>query len=559
MFVRVKNAGNHQYVQVVHNERINGSSRQHVIATLGRLDVLKATGQLDALVNSCSRFLEHSVVLSAQRQGQIEPVSTKRIGPTLVFERLWRELGLPQVLHELLRERKFGFEVERAIFLTVLHRLFSPGSDRAAEQWRNQYAIDGVESLGLHHLYRAMAWLGEPLDDQGEPNPTDPLRTPRCVKDLIEEGLFDQNRDLFSGVELVFFDTTSIYFEGNGGESLGRRGKSKDHRPDLKQMVVGMVLDRDGRPICCELWPGNVSDAKTLIPIVDRLKLRFGITSICIVADRGMISKQTIKQLQAKERNTRFILGARLRAVKEIREIVLSDTGSFRPIRGPRQKAKDKAPLEVKEVKVGDNRYIVCHNPEQAATDRQARETILASLREKLKTGGKQLVGNKGYRKYLKEKDGGAFLVDEAKIESEARFDGKWVLQTDTDLTAEEVALKYKDLILVELMFRSLKSIFETRPIYHKRDATIRGHVFCSFLAAVLLKELLARLDQRGYTVEWERLRDDLDTLQEVTVNTEGKTFVIRSQTIGDTSKAIAAAGVALGPVVRYQEPAHAS
>ena len=180
MFMRVKKSGKYQYLQVVHNERVDGKVRQHVVASLGRLDVLKATGRLDALVNSCARFLDHSVVLSAQRQGKTEPASTKRIGPALVFGRLWRELGMPKLFKELLEDRHFAFDVERAIFLTVLHRLFSPGSDRAAEQWRHNYVIDGVDGLQLHHLYRAMAWLGEPLDDEHQAGATP--QAPRCVK-----------------------------------------------------------------------------------------------------------------------------------------------------------------------------------------------------------------------------------------------------------------------------------------------------------------------------------------------------------------------------------------
>ena len=151
-----------------------------------------------------------------------------RIGPPLVFERLWEALGLPKLLGRLLAERKFGFDVERAIFLTVLHRLFAPGSDRAAEVWRERYAIAGAEGLQLHHLYRAMAWLGEvlPRDRQDGATPF----AARTNKDLIEEELFARRRDLFSDLDIVFFDTTSIYFEGAGGETMGQRGHSKDHR-----------------------------------------------------------------------------------------------------------------------------------------------------------------------------------------------------------------------------------------------------------------------------------------------------------------------------------------
>lgn len=142
-----------------------------------------------------------------------------------------------------------------------------------------------------------MAWLGEELPEE-EQDWVSPF-APRCTKDVIEELLFEQHRDLFSSMELVFFDTTSIYFEGEGGESLGQWGNNKDHRPDLKQMVVGVVLDGDGRPICCELWPGNTADVETLIPMIERLKRRFGIQSVCIVADRGMISKKTIQKLES--------------------------------------------------------------------------------------------------------------------------------------------------------------------------------------------------------------------------------------------------------------------
>jgi len=553
MFVRIKNSGAYQYLQIVHNERVDGRVKQHVIATLGRLDVLQKTGQLDALLASCARFAEHAAVLTSHRQGRIPPAEKVRIGPVVVFERLWQQLGLPKILKQLLQERKFEFDVERAVFLTVLHRLFAPGSDRAAEVWRRKYAIGGVEKLQLHHLYRAMAWLGEPLPEDQQAGATS--FAPRAVKDQIEEALFGETRDLFSGLDLVFFDTTSIYFEGEGGETIGEYGHSKDHRPDRKQIVVGVILDAEGRPVCCELWPGSTTDVTTMIPIVDRLKHRFHIQSICVVADRGMISRDTIKQLQAVDRNVRFILGARLRSVKEIYAEVLHRGGRYHEVYGPKKKSKDPAPLKVKDVRVEDRRYIVCHNEDQAKKDRIDREAIVAALRDQLKQGAKSLVGNKGYRKFLKTRSAGGFEIDEAKIESEARFDGKWVLQTDTELTAGECALKYKELWMVEHLFRSMKSIIETRPIYHKCDETIRGHVFCSFLALLLLKELQIRLERRGWQVEWQRLRDDLDELEEITIKTRGRTFVIRSETQGDAGKAIQAAGVALGSIVRLEDP----
>jgi len=546
MFARVKRSGDYQYVQVVHNERIEGRVRQRVIATLGRLDVLQQSGQLEGLLESLARFSDHVAVLNALSANQITPTRTIHLGPPLVFQRLWEELGLPGIFGRLLAGRKFEFPLERVVFITVLHRLFAPGSDRAAEHWCRKYAVGEIDDLELQHFYRTMGWLGEPLPPDQQP-PT-PSLTPRLRKDLIEEALFARRRDLFSNLRLVFLDTTSIYFEGRGGESIGRRGHSKDHRPDLPQMIVAVVMDDQGRPVCCELLPGNTADITTLIPVIDRLRGRFGIRDVCVVADRGMISQQTMADL--RKRDIRYILGARLRNVKEIRETVLSRGGRYREVHGERAKSTDPSPLKVKQVLVENRRYIVCHNEEQARKDRADREAIVAKLGDQLKQGSKSLVGNKGYRKYLSA-GGGAFQIDEAKVKQDARFDGKWVLQTDTELPAEEVALRYKDLLLVEDAFRTMKTILQTRPIYHKCDDTIRGHVFCSFLALVLQRELQSRLEARGWITEWQRLRDDLDELQELTLPLGQKTFAIRTPPVGDASRALQATGVALGPSVR--------
>lgn len=553
MFVRTKTSGNYQYLQIVRNERVEGRVRQQVVATLGRLDVLQASGQLDGLLCSCARFAQEVSVLDAYQRQELPAATLVKIGPPLVFERLWRELGLPVILAELLAGRRYEFAVERAVFVTVLHRLMVSGSDRAAEQWYREYAIAGAEGLQLHHLYRAMAWLGEELAADQQAGATGFVR--RCVKDQIEESLFAHRQTLFSDLDLVFFDTTSVYFEGQGGQTMGRHGHSKDHRPDLPQMVVGAVLDSTGRPLCCELWPGNTTDVKTLVPIVDRLRKRFHIPRICIVADRGMISKQTIAELGQPARGVHFILGARMHLVKEVRQVVVSDAGPYATVQGPKTHSNDPSPLEVKEVKVGSRRYVVCRNADQAKKDREDREAIVTHLREQLQQGDKSLVGNQGYRKYLKTTGTSRrFEVDEDKIQAQEKYDGLWVLQTDLDLPAKEVALRYKELWRVEQIFRTIKSILENRPIYHKVDATIRGHVFCSFLALVLLKELQTRMEQRGWVCEWDRLQSDLEALQEVTVPAAGRPFVIRTQTRGAVGKALQAAGVALGPVVRAVE-----
>jgi hypothetical protein len=270
MYFRRKTSGGRAYLQIVESRRQGDQVRQHVIATLGRYEDLKASGQLERLLRSGARFSEKAMVLTALDDQKAAPITSRRIGPALVFERLWQETGCQTVVEELSGARKHAFDLERALFLSVLHRLFASGSDRAADRWREDYAIAGIEKLELHHLYRAMAWLGEELPSNQQDGRT-PF-APRCVKDLVEERLFEHRRDLLTRLDLVFLDTTSLYFEGAGGQTLGRHGFSKDHRPDLRQMILAVVIDGDGRPVCSEMWPGNTADVTTLIPVIERLR-----------------------------------------------------------------------------------------------------------------------------------------------------------------------------------------------------------------------------------------------------------------------------------------------
>jgi transposase len=542
MFARVKTSGKYQYLQIVQNRREGKKTIQRVVATIGRMDQIQHKGQIETLVRSLSRFSE-KVLLVLSGKSDVD-ATARKIGPALIFQRLWKELGVGDILRRLLAERKFEFDVERAVFLTTLHRLFVSGSDRFCQRWHRDYRIEGVESLCLHHLYRAMAFLGEELCDQRDAT----VFSPRCTKDLIEEELFLARRDLFTALDCVFFDTTSIYFEGEGGESIGQLGHSKDHRPDLNQMVVGVILDNRGQPVCCEMWPGNTADVKTLIAVIKRLRARFHIGKVCIVSDRGMISAETMNFLDKQD--IPYILGARMRKIKEIKDEVLSRAGRYHEVHPEGSSAKDPSPLMVKEVMVDGRRYIVCLNEKQARKEAADRQAIIDSLREKLRSNPRSLVGNKGYRKYLKL-DRDSVSLDQEKIEKEGRFDGKWVLRTNTSLTAQNVALRYKELWQVEQVFRDMKSILQTRPIYHQTDEAIRGHVFSSFLALVLRKELDKRLEAAGHCFEWSDIKQDLKAMQELTIEDNGKTLIIRTECPGTCGKVFQAVGVAIPTTIR--------
>src|SRR6516165_1974945 len=260
MFFRRKRSGRTENLQIVKNERVDGKPRQSVIVTLGRVDELAQDGTLDRLLRSGARFAHSAVVLTAYERGDATNVATRQLGPALAFERLWQETGCRRGIGEL------------------------------------------AGDLDLHHLYRAMGWLGDALSDQSGRS-----LGPRTTKALVEERLFALRNNLFSELSLVFLDTTSLYFEGavglqptglsRGGQSLGQYGHSKDYRPDLKQVVLAVVIDGRGRPICSELWPGNTTDVTTLLPVIERLKTRFLIARIGVVADRGMISAATLAEL----------------------------------------------------------------------------------------------------------------------------------------------------------------------------------------------------------------------------------------------------------------------
>jgi len=551
MFFRLKTSGQRGYVQIVENKRDGAAVRQRVIANLGRADELAGSGALASLIASGAKLTDQVLLITAldeDTDGALS-VAAKRIGGPMLFGRIWERLGTGAVLDDLLKDRAFGFPVERAVFVAALRRLIVSGSDRDCSAWMEDYDIPGAQGLDLHHFYRAMAWLGEEVEEK----PAEAL-APRCVKDLIEERLFDRRRDLFTDLSVVFMDTTSLSFYGEGGETLGERGYSKDYRPDLKQMILGLVVDGDGRPICTEMWPGNTADVTTLLPVVDRLRQRFFIGRVCVVADRGMISAATIAGLE--ERKLEYILGARERSDAVVRKIVLENDDPFVPLLIERRAGETQ--LFVKQVKIEGVRYVVCRNEEEAENDRKQREAIVAALDAQLKKGDKALIGNSAYRRYLRKagaRGASSFEIDAGKLAEEARFDGIFVLRANARVTPLQAVLRYRDLLQVEDLFRRTKAIMRTRPIFHSSDAAIRGHVFCSFLALAMQKHLDDLLRQAGLASEWKDLLRNLDRLAEVRSRHRGADWLVRTDAAPAVAALFRAAHVALPPRARPARP----
>jgi hypothetical protein len=527
MFVRTKtirsNGRTYQYLHIVENRWENGKVRQRIVGSLGRLDELTERGDLERVITQLVERCPTVKLLRAEAAGTLQVESDRVWGPALLFGRLWEELGLKDLLRSLSRRQKFGFDFERMAFALALQRLLEPGSDLAGSKWIQTVHEPGFAKLRLPHFYRALGFLWK-------------------KKEAIEEALYRRGLDLFNqDLDLVFFDTTSTYFEGRVWEGWAKLGKSKDHKPDHLQLVLGVVMRRDGLPIACEVWPGNMADVKTVVPVVRSLQKRFRIRKVVLVCDRGMVSKANLNAI--RKAGYDYIVGMKMRRLVEVRDTVLGRAGRY-------EEVADN--LRVKEVRVEDRRYVVCFNPEEAEKDRHDREAILAKIADKLKSGGlKKLIGNRGYRRFLKVAKTTA-SIDPRRVREDARYDGKYVLRTTTELPAAEVAQAYKQLTWIERLWRELKDVVEVRPIYHhQKKENVKGHIFACFLALYLVAFLKRKLAEADAKLPWDEIIRDTSAMRAVTVRMGGERYLMRTALRGCAGTALRAAGVKVPPLAQ--------
>ena len=494
------------YVQLAHNVRDaqSGQPKANVLHTFGRSDELDV-GAIKRLTRSLCRFLspEDALQVQANVDGQAVPLTIFKslsFGGAYLLRNLWETLGLHTVLKDCLKERSFTSPVEWAAFAMVANRALAPDSKRGVEEWvREDVALGNPEPIEIQHLYRAMDVLLE-------------------YREIIHEKVFWSVADLLNlEVDLIFFDTTSTYFETDTiddelEDSLRRYGHSKDHRPDLPQIVIGLAVTKEGIPVKCWILPGNTQDMTT----VERVKndLMGWKLSRCVwVMDRGMNSEENRVILQ--KTGGHYIIGEKLRDNQEVHKKVLAKRGRFLKIREN---------LEIKEVVIGNGerrrRFILVHNPEEAKKDQATRERILKKIDKYLAELGDQtgkahkksvcaLLAHRTMGRFLRQLKSGAIKIDKGKIREEEHLDGKYILSTSDDtLTPEDVALGYKQLLEVERAFRTLKTTLDLRPVYHRKDERIQAHVFLCFLAL-----LLVRIAERKTNMTWDRIKAQMERL----------------------------------------------
>ena len=516
-----------RYVQLAHNHRKGTNTQAEVLVQLGREDRLDMDG-LRRLVGSISRYLDGQGALPAGPDAGDQALlveSSRMLGAVWLLDALWQRLGVAEALAKLLGTRRFGTDVERVLFALVCNRATDPMSKLSAAEWVSQdAAIPGLAGMDEDQAYRAMDLLVE-ADTQAR----------------VQEAVFFAAAHLLNlEVDLLFFDTTSTFFqrdaEETGPGAFRVYGHSKDHRPDLPQVVIGLAVTREGIPVRVWCWPGNTNDMTVIQQVKDDLRgWRLG--RVITVVDRGFASDDNLAYLTRA--GGHWIAGERLRDNTADVAQVLARQGRYQQVRDN---------LRVKEVRLGSGdaarRFVLCHNPEQAERDRHQRQQQLAAAQAELeriatlraKAGQAKAAGRgRGRRaaagedhlkaecalrdhpalgRWLRQTPGGRLVINRGKVRAEQRLDGKFLLSTsDPDLSAEDVALGYKNLLEAERAFRDLKTTLELRPVYHHLERRIRAHVLLCWLAL-----LLARVAERQTGQTWRRINLELGRLHLVTL-----------------------------------------
>ncbi len=549
-----------RYVQVAHNRRVDGVTQAEVLFNLGREDRLDSNG-LRRLVGSINRYLGDSDAgadVTEIAGDALTVVGSRPAGTAWLLDGLWRQLGVDTALAKVLGGRRFGTDVERVLFAMVANRAIDPMSKLATAEWAsNDVALPGLCSMDEDQAYRAMDLLVA-ADAQAE----------------VQEAVFFAVADLLNlEVDLLFFDTTSTYFERDSEEDdeggFRRYGHSKDHRPDLPQIVIGLAVTGEGIPVRVWCWPGNTNDQTVLPEVKDGLRgWRLG--RVVTVVDRGFSSDANLAYLQRA--GGHWIAGERMRDGSADALQALARQGRYQSVRDN---------LRVKEVRLErtpDRRWIVCHNPAEAERDKAQRDAAVTRLEAELdaiatartrdaakSTKSRRKISDEAHRKaecalrdhrtlgrYLRQSASGRLHIDRAAIRAEERLDGKYLLSTsDPDLSAEDVALGYKNLLEAERGFRDLKSTLELRPVFHRLEPRIRAHVLLCWLAL-----LLVRVAERRCDTAWRRIATELGRLHAVTLQGSAGTVVQTTPPSDAAAGFLGACGIDPPPRITHLHPA---
>jgi Transposase DDE domain len=514
-----------RYVALAHNRRVDGKVKPDVLMNLGRVDLLDLSG-LRRLADSINKhFGDGDAISDATEAGlaagasPMEVIDSRPIGASWLLDGLWKRLEIDQSLRMVAGGRRFTTDMERVLFALVANRAIEPMSKLSAAEWAGEdVIIPGLGGMDDDQAYRAMDLLVE-ADAQAQ----------------VQQAVFFAVANLLNlEVDLLFFDTTSTYFERDEEEDevggFGRYGKSKDHRDDLPQIVIGLAVTRQGIPVRVWCWPGNTQDQTVLAQVKDDLR-GWKLGRVIAVVDRGFSSADNLAYL--RRAGGHYIAGMRMRDGGALVEQALSRQGRYQQVRDN---------LRVKEVRLDgtDVRFVVCHNPEQAERDKLQRQQAVARIeaelaritaqrrRDRAKTTPKardkaeaahikaecELRDHPTLGRWIRQLKSGRLVIDRAKVTAEQRLDGKYLLATsDPDISAEDTALGYKNLLEAERGFRDMKTTLLLRPVFHRLERRIRAHVLICWLAL-----LVTRVAERTTGQTWRRIERETSRLAQVTL-----------------------------------------
>jgi len=532
--VRTTRSGTVRYLQLAHNEWDAEAqrSRTRVLHNFGREDEIDKD-QVRRLVSALSRLLDPAEALAASEPGELSVSMSRPLGGTHALDALWRRLGLDKMTARSLaarpgRGRRPDPDAERVLFALVANRALAASSKLACAEWvREDVHVSGLDETSDDACYRVMDRLLE-------------------IEPVLAEQAYHQVTDLLNlEVDLLFFDTTSTYFEteeadediprntrgepvpADSGDKAGEagfrtHGNTKDSRPDLPQVIVGMAVTRDGIPVRVWSWPGNTADSGLIRQVKADLR-EWTLSKVIWVADRGFTSEENRRALMRGGGG--YIIGEKLRSGTPEVRAALSRQGRYKEVRGN---------LQVKEVRLGDDgdRFIICYNPDQAERDAAIRDRLVAQLEQVIdKTDALtaaergriegSLAGKPGLKRFLRVTPAGLLRVDRARAKAEENLDGKYLLRcSDPHMTTEDIALGYKQLLEVERGWKDMKQVIDLRPVYHRREDRIRAHVILCWLALLLM-----RVAENETGRPWNRIRAELQRQHSVTWSGPAGTF----------------------------------
>lgn len=505
MFLREIKSHNATYLFIVEAYRKNGKIKQRYIASLGRVDDKERRKQLEQIaVKLLKYYSENKMLLDVSTAEEKE---RKIWGPVTVYRKIWNMFGLNQIFKEVLKKRKIEFDFFNATFLMILDRLIDPKSKLKSYEEQDKYY--GIKRNKLQHLYRALDLLS-------------------LNKEKIEKELFCKNTNLFNmKVDVVLYDVTTLYFESIETDSLKDFGFSKDCKINNVQILLGLLVDLEGRPVGFDVFPGNTFEGHTLKTAIQKVKENFNIRRLIFIADQAMLSNENIKIIKGSMYE--YIVGSRIKnKAKQIKEKIL-DISQYTDI-----EVKDGEIFKYRKINLNGEWIICTWSSKRARKDRKDRERLLIKAKKILEGGKNQVISKRGASKYIQVETKGIPVLDEKKIEDDARWDGFYGIQTDCDDFSPQTLLSYyHDLWKIEEAFRIFKSHLEVRPIYHWTPRRIKGHLVLCFIAFLLERTLEIELKKNDIEFRQGGIRKALNDLQFSDVAIEGQHFYLRSKVEG--------------------------